>query len=38
MDAWLHTQDLGEMGWLVIVPVALILVMVLTGIFTDVHR
>lgn len=38
MDAWFHTQDWGEMVWLVIVPAALILVMVLSGIFNDVLK
>jgi hypothetical protein len=34
---WFQGQDMGVV-WLVIVPVVLILVMVVTGIFSDLHH
>jgi hypothetical protein len=38
MDAWFHSQDWGEMTWLVLVPAALILGMVLTSLFNDMLK
>ena len=38
MNAWFNYQDWGEMVWLVIVPVALVVVMVLKGIFNDMLK
>ena len=35
MDAWLQSQGWDETIWLVIVPVGLILVMVVAGIFAN---
>ena len=37
MDAWLQAQG-SELIWLVVVPVALILVMVLAGILGDILK
>jgi hypothetical protein len=38
MNAWFHNQDWGEVVWLVIVPVAVIVGMVLAGVFNDLLR
>ena len=38
MNAWFNSQDWGDMVWLVIAPVALIVVMALRGIFNDMLK
>jgi hypothetical protein len=38
MWEWLRSQGWDEMAWLVIVLAALILTMVLAGIYNSVHR
>jgi hypothetical protein len=38
MWEWLRSQGWDEMVWLVIVPAALILTMILAGIYNSVHR
>ena len=38
MNAWFHMQDWGEMVWLVLVPCAVIVGMVLAGVFNDMLK